>query len=766
MKRLPITGLTAAVDRMARSGDKRAAVRLAGTVRRQFPASPLTLRLSVRALLAPPLTRADVDEAADAAEIMLASRDDDESRATYVEVLVARHRIGDPPAPLLSAIDSFAATAPERRFEAARRFVAYLLAAGDSELALQAADAMARACPDDHRYTFLAHETALRCEHDGLVTLIEGRASSWSPEERARLIAYRLLRAHDGNTARRVLEGVRPSRPPAHSALYVSTLQRLGDPAGVLRYLDETDHGLKPEIVDEASFDALFSLGRYDEARMIADRTARAGRLPTTTRFLQMRDAYRHDGDLADEQVSSIVRRWEEVHPLRTPIVNDIMGFYFELDLLADVDRIAEGPRTRAVMGPAGQYTYAKSLYAQRRFSEALAVLEGLDGTGRHGEAAWLRSRIVFEQGDDVQALAMREAVAARTETMEEVSYFALLNQGRLADAFARYCPVADRHRLEAVVGRRAEFGPPLDGVARRMVLAQNGPGDEIQLASTYGVLRNATDQLVVIGDPRLTSLMARSFPDVHFRPTRRAATRRDPGFLAPGTPPRAANELYDLIAADDEAPLADSDKVILGRCLQTLALTREGREHYLVPDPMRTRPMAERAAAWRRKAQNVIGVCWRSELLAPLRNIHYLAVEELGPVIDVDATVVCLQHDVTEVERLALRRLAPGRAVFVDDLNLRDDFETTAALVAALDVVVGVGTSMVELAAAVGTPTVLIQPTRFGAWRAIDDEASDFWHASMRVAQVDRFDDRTEAVRRAAKYTVEALGERSARVR
>ena len=70
--------------------------------------------------------------------------------------------------------------------------------------------------------------------------------------------------------------------------------------------------------------------------------------------------------------------------------------------------------------------------------------------------------------------------------------------------------------------------------------------------------------------------------------------------------------------------------------------------------------------------------------------------------------------------------------------------------MVAACDVVVGIGTTMVELAGAVGTPTVMMQPTHFGTWRARPGTDADYWHRSVAVARVDRPWDTAELVAKA----------------
>jgi len=186
------------------------------------------------------------------------------------------------------------------------------------------------------------------------------------------------------------------------------------------------------------------------------------------------------------------------------------------------------------------------------------------------------------------------------------------------------------------------------------------------------------------------------------------------------------------------------ADGVLLGRSL--IRLTPQGAPYdpYLATDPRRSATLRSRLGT-----TATVGVVWRSEYVDPMRSIHFLTPDELAPLRELDADFVCLQHDATPDERRHLAEALGGRVTFVDDLDLRDDFETMAALVGACSAVVGVGTTMTELAAAVGTPTVYLHPNLIGAWRRQAGD-HDYWHGSMTAAVVDDARERARCVQRA----------------
>ena len=132
------------------------------------------------------------------------------------------------------------------------------------------------------------------------------------------------------------------------------------------------------------------------------------------------------------------------------------------------------------------------------------------------------------------------------------------------------------------------------------------------------------------------------------------------------------------------------------------------------------------------------------------MRSIHYVGVRDLVDLVELGRPMVNLQHDISATERSDLGAMFGDRMVFLDDLDLRDDFEVMAAVATLCESVVGAGTTVLELSAAVGTPTIALQPNLIGSWRQRPNGVGDYWHGSMRVAVSDDINDRRGCVRQA----------------
>ena len=79
--------------------------------------------------------------------------------------------------------------------------------------------------------------------------------------------------------------------------------------------------------------------------------------------------------------------------------------------------------------------------------------------------------------------------------------------------------------------------------------------------------------------------------------------------------------------------------------------------------------------------------------------------------------------------------RQAPGGLRLYDPTHLLDDFADTAALVAALDIVISVDTSVVHLAGGLGRPVWVLN--RFDScWRWLQNRTGSPWYPSARLFQ------------------------------
>ncbi|HSM67962.1 MAG TPA: hypothetical protein VK860_16765 [Ilumatobacteraceae bacterium] len=550
----------------------------------------------------------------------------------------------------------------------------------------------------------------------------------WQSEETQRDLRAALLMAC--GDAARVVDVFRPE-PPATSSIspprWLAALRAVGLPREVLAGIDAITDDLGPVETTVSRFDAFWQLGDAERARAAVEDLA-GGQLGHVELISRLRSAYVATGSTAEHAYERVLQLADS-QPRRSDIDWRI-GLDFAFNHVDDILGCTASPEFVGRLGPRGRYTLAAAFYCRRDFDASRRQLATLLGTTNHWDAEKLHARMLLEEGHFGAALDNRIPRSRLRPALDEVEYFARLHLGQYRHAFRMYLAHHDANRLRATFGEAADF-LPIDEAGSRFVIAQDGPGDELSMAATYPQLLAVSGRLTAACDPRLASLLRRSFPEVHFVPTLRQPSRPALGFLAPDQPARATGNMYDLLSAEAATYADSADRVVLGRSLIRLTIDGAPYAPYLRPDPA----LVERL----RFDRPTIGVVWRSEFVDPMRAIHFVEPEALAPLSTLDVDVVCLQHDATPAERTALTEALGGRVVFRDDLDLRDDFETMAAVTAACAAVVGVGTTTTELAAAVGTPTVYLHPNLIGAWRRRDDDR-DHWHRTMRAAVTDDY--------------------------
>jgi hypothetical protein len=432
-----------------------------------------------------------------------------------------------------------------------------------------------------------------------------------------------------------------------------------------------------------------------------------------------------------------------------TRSIDWLAGAMFEFDRVEDLLVLTE-TRGWAEAGPVGRYWAACAHYVTHEFAAARRELAHLRGTGKQWDADKLEARLCFEEGRFIEAVENRAPRAALRTSFDEVLYYSRLRVDDLPSTFATYAHWSDRQRLRRQFGERAwtdvrvqPSGPP----RRAFVIAQDGPGDEIAMAATYAQLLGQFDAVTATCEPRLHSVLKRSFPQIEFLPTARQSSRPTLGFLGTSAPPRQADVFFDLLDRSAAAAARAATSVILSRSL--IGLTQQGS-----PFPAYLAPDLAPAAATRSQAAAGIGLTWRSEYTGGMRRVHYLRVDDLAPLAKLDARFVNLQYDATAEERATLRTLFGARLIEADHVDIRNDFESTATLLSSLSAVVGVGTTTVELAGALGVSTIYLNPNQWGQWRRLGEDR-DYWHASTRLACASSPQRRGECVDRATEQLV-----------
>jgi tetratricopeptide (TPR) repeat protein len=220
----------------------------------------------------------------------------------------------------------------------------------------------------------------------------------------------------------------------------------------------------------------------------------------------------------------------------------------------------------------------------------------------------------------------------------------------------------------------------------RRIVIyGEQGLGDEISFASMIPDAARISKSVVVDCTDRLAGLFRRSFPNCTVY-----GTRWENGLG------------WDKKDAEIDASIS------VGALGKHFRLKDESfpLEPYIVPDP-------DRVSMWRalfaRESRPVIGLAWTGGVAWTGDRYRKISLEQLLPLFrGVNATWVSLQYKDAGKEIAAFKSQHP-------DIDLRQysygtltqDYDDTAALVAALNLTVAPPTSVVHLAGAMGAPCV-----------------------------------------------------------
>ena len=293
------------------------------------------------------------------------------------------------------------------------------------------------------------------------------------------------------------------------------------------------------------------------------------------------------------------------------------------------------------------------------------------------------------------------------------------LQLDRIGTAYAEYLNRQQTHGLGIAFPNYRAPG------SNQLLLAEGGPGDEIRFAS---LLKDSGAKLATC-EPRLASLLRRSFPDIEFIPVERPryefrsssyADRSDVGHIQVAT------------FADNTVMARAREMDGVTGVLDILSSLRPDRSAfpgrpYLTPDPARI-------DYWRRFLPNDrpnVALNWRSMLFSIHRSQHYLMADQWEALKSLNARFWLFQPGIQMEEVLTLHEMIGAEvAPFLD---AKDDFEGQAAFLSCMDAVIAPFSTTAELAGALGVPTFMMAMTPNTQWRRNDD-GSDIWHRSGRV--------------------------------
>ena len=278
------------------------------------------------------------------------------------------------------------------------------------------------------------------------------------------------------------------------------------------------------------------------------------------------------------------------------------------------------------------------------------------------------------------------------------------------------------------------------DRKGQALIIAQSGPGDEIRFAKMYSIFSQYLSDcnVVFLCEPRLLSLMERSMPAFKFYSSRRIIRQHSQ---------KKDLKHYNLLPNQRLAAIFDNDtwqmalesqsvstcSELIGSCIDGHA-SLDGKS-YLLAAPDRVSILRQRLTHIKKP---LVGICWRSSIVNYLRIEHYLLIDEIMDLFAIDGVqFVNLQSDVYQWELDKVEEKYPGRLIHFSDIDQFNDFETTAALMECLDLVISVPSGVIELAGALGRPGwFLVNSAEMYYRKNPLRDNRDLWHDSVEIVQ------------------------------
>lgn len=272
-----------------------------------------------------------------------------------------------------------------------------------------------------------------------------------------------------------------------------------------------------------------------------------------------------------------------------------------------------------------------------------------------------------------------------------------LLEQERWAEGFDLYdWGLKSKDRLV----REFEV-PKWDGEHGHTVVAygEQGMGDEIMFSSCIPDLLQISKEVIIECNPRLASLLQRSFPQCKVYGTRKEEWIKWP-----------RDHVIDSAVAFGSLP----------RHFRRQEVDFPHHHGYLKADPKKQHHWAQKLAELGPRPK--IGISWIGGGKRTRVDLRSMPLDYLRPILELDADFISLQYTPGCDQEIAKLDLDHDLVVHhwpeaVANKHEPNEYDNTAALVSNLDLVVSVCTSLVHLSAGLNIPVFVMVPAK-PAWR------------------------------------------------
>lgn len=249
----------------------------------------------------------------------------------------------------------------------------------------------------------------------------------------------------------------------------------------------------------------------------------------------------------------------------------------------------------------------------------------------------------------------------------------------------------------------------------RVICYGEQGVGDEVMFASIIPDLIAMSREVIIDGDKRLEGLFKRSFPGC---------------------------KVFTTSGLDDESPWrkdVEADCVVSMGSLGRYFRKKDAdfpKTPYLIPSP-------ERTAYWQARLARIsdrpkVGISWVGGTKKTRVDYRSIRPEVLYPLLDLDCEFISLQYHDWAADECVRMGNDVGKTIWHWGPTAKGvDYDDTAGLLAALDLVITVNTSVLHLAGAVGAPTLCLTP-HAPAWR-YGVSGPNPWYGSVKTLRQKR---------------------------
>lgn len=405
--------------------------------------------------------------------------------------------------------------------------------------------------------------------------------------------------------------------------------------------------------------------------------------------------------------------------------------------------------------------TKAMALTLQGKYGQAMALLLDLRKNAPFSSVYHEILRAGIEKEDyELCGRIVGEAEQRNIPIAEPYKRKTFYGNGDIANGYRSYKDISSLTVLQPYLGNKHASSLSEISVADNSVfiIPCLGPGDEITSARFYrNIVRQLNEKDLHFGcEPRLLPLMRRSFPDLVFHPVKRRRTLYALDDL------EDYNDLpgSDLITFFDNSSYrlaCKFDRTILSiNCIADFFANGN-----LIDDGAYLQADMDAVAKWRERIKKIangrpaVGLSWRSSLMTYGRNQHFLTIQQLGPLFELDDILfVNLQYDECNEELACAEKNYPGRLINFSDLDKFNDLDGTAALISALDLVITPGTVIHVLSGSLGRPTFLYTNSGEVNWLKRKGSRAHIMHDSVRLISGNPIGDKTSLARNLVKET------------